>query len=740
MELLAPAGTRESLIAAVENGADAVYLGGKSFNARRFAANFTDQELIEAVNYCHVRGVKVYITVNTLIHEHEIAAALEYILFLFNSGVDAVIVQDLGLAYLVATIFPELQLHASTQMFIHNRPGAEYAQQLGISRVILARELSLKEITTIAQADIEVEVFVHGAVCIGYSGQCLFSSLLGGRSGNRGQCAQPCRLPYQLVDYNSGRAVGQQSGDYLLSPKDLRLIEYLSQLEEAGVTSLKIEGRMKGPEYVALVTKAYRQALEQQIVDDIALASVFNRQFTTLHLLHKQGKQLIRWQQQRQTGDADLVQAASQSYRSPKAMKRIPAVLYARLALGEPLQLTLIDDNGITATAVSELAGEKAQNRPLTQDLLTQQLLRFGNDPLAIENIEIDLGDGVMLPVSQINKTRQVLVKNWEQARIDKYARPVVSIECFRERMHKAVDDLTTELHAVFEPLLAVTVTGFEAAQAALAAGAKLIYYFGNIYSHQRDYMAALEHVTAIAHGYGAQTFVAFERVTHDWELEEIRQILYEQQYDGILVGNVGLWQMLRVSEQFAAYPVHGDWSLNVTNSVTARLLCHQGMQVVYLSPELNTSQIEAIGRESRVPLGMIVHGHLPLLVSEYCPIGACLDCRKDGGTQVFPCHNRSYGIRDRKGYIMPVKLDYRCRMHLFNPVELCLIDYLEKIRSMGVQIVRIEAKDRDPKWVEQIVSAYHRKLKGVAVSQEELVPLTKVGVYTKGHFHRGVK
>ena len=275
MELLAPAGTKESLIAAVENGADAVYLGGKLFNARRFAANFNEEELCWAVKYCHVRGVKVYVTVNTLIHEHELEPVVDYIFSLYNLGVDAVIVQDLGLAHLIHSILPDFELHASTQMFLHNRFGIKFAEKLGIKRAILARELSLDEIAELAESGLDLEVFVHGALCVAYSGQCLFSSLLGGRSGNRGQCAQPCRLPYQLVDRVSQAEVVEQPGDYLISPKDLRLIEHLDLLEKIGVKSLKIEGRMKGPEYTAVVTRTYRDAIDRRRVDHKAL--MFNR-------------------------------------------------------------------------------------------------------------------------------------------------------------------------------------------------------------------------------------------------------------------------------------------------------------------------------------------------------------------------------------------------------------------------------------------------------------------------------
>lgn len=740
MELLAPAGTKESLIAAVENGADAVYLGGKLFNARRFAANFNEQELSWAVNYCHIRNVKVYVTVNTLIHEHEIEPVLDYIGDLHNLGVDAVIVQDLGLAYLIHAVFPDLELHASTQMFLHNSLGVRFAQNVGIKRAILARELSLSEIAAIAETGIDLEVFVHGALCVAYSGQCLFSSLLGGRSGNRGQCAQPCRLPYQLVDRETGRVIGAQPGDYLLSPKDLKLIDHLDLLKQIGVKSLKIEGRMKGPEYAAVVTKAYRDAIDGKQADHQGLASVFNRQFTTYHLFNKQGRDLIRWNPLPHEKDTDLLKQAQQSYRSPKAIRKIHAALYAKLAVGEPLQLTLIDQDGIVVNQNSELQGERAERHPLTEAKLESQLMRFGNDPIAINNLEIELGENVILPLSQINQTRRMLVAQWQRARLDSYSLTPVTKDQAAEAKKNALARLQTSYAVIQEPILAVAVTDPEAAHAALAAGAQLIYYFGTLYRHDQNYFRALSDVTAAAHSHGAQCFAAFERVTGDDELEQIGEVLDQHHYDGVLVGNIGALQLVLNRQQGQTVPVHGDWPLNVFNSVTAAYLGKQGLSGLYLSHELNFRQIKVVAGNQNVPLGLVVHGQLPLMVSRYCPIGACLDCRRDGGSQPFPCLKGKYGLQDRKGYILPVEVDYRCRMHLFNPVDLCLLDHLDDLIKAGIKLIRIEAKGRDPQWIRTVAAAYAAKLDGKTVTKQDLPAAAGTDIFTKGHFHRGVK
>ncbi len=303
IELLAPAGSRESLIAAVEAGADAVYLAGSQFGARAYADNFDDDALAEAIRFAHLRGVHIHVTVNTMVLDEELDDVRRYLQFLEKVGADAALVQDLGVAKLARECAPNLPLHASTQMTIHNVQGARAMEALGFSRVVLSRELSLPEIREIVQnTNAEVECFTHGALCVCYSGQCLMSSMIGGRSGNRGCCAQPCRLPYTLVDVAGDDVLGDTAGNFLLSPKDLNTLDLLPQLVEAGVSSLKIEGRMKKPEYVATVVKTYRAALDRILAkqdtpptqeEHDRLAQIFNRDFTTAYLEGRPGRAMI---------------------------------------------------------------------------------------------------------------------------------------------------------------------------------------------------------------------------------------------------------------------------------------------------------------------------------------------------------------------------------------------------------------------------------------------------------------
>lgn len=304
MELLAPAGSREAFIAAVESGADAVYLAGPSFGARAYADNFDRDALRWAFEFAHLRGVAVHVTVNTIVSDEERDECADYLRFLDEAGADAVLVQDLGVAMLVRQVAPNLPIHASTQMTVHNLAGVLELADLGFTRVVLSRELSLNDIRYIcAHSPIEIEVFMHGALCVCYSGQCLMSSLIGGRSGNRGRCAQPCRLPYSLVDHRGQDVLKGKAGEYLLSPRDLKTLELLPEYMNAGVASLKIEGRMKRPEYVAVVVYTYRRALDDLLQGDEGyrtskeserrLAQVFNRDFTTAYLKDRPGRNMI---------------------------------------------------------------------------------------------------------------------------------------------------------------------------------------------------------------------------------------------------------------------------------------------------------------------------------------------------------------------------------------------------------------------------------------------------------------
>ena len=461
-ELLAPAGGMEALTAAVQNGADAVYFGARLFNARRGADNFGEDGLKEAVLYCHARGVRAHVTLNTLVRDGEMAALEAQIREIAEAGADAVIVQDLGVAALVRQMAPGLSLHASTQMAVHDRQGVEYLRDHGFDRAVLAREMPLAEIEQCAGLGVELEAFCHGALCVCCSGQCLFSSLVGGRSGNRGMCAQPCRLPYRL-----GEARG-----YLLSPRDIMLLDDLQAMERAGVCSFKIEGRLKRPEYVAVVTSVYRRALDGKPISDAdreALLQIFNRGgFSRGYLRDMNDRELMCPERPNHMGalvgtlgvlrrdvdaedalaerrgdaerpvklqgragarvsvrgdiyrlvDAAQMRAARESYAHERRLTHLTAQLTLRV--GEPMRLRVSDGKHVFEAVGEET--QAARNKPLDASRVREQLQKTGGTPYVLTAIDLDADETAFAAASQLNALRRAALEGMTAARVSAFA------------------------------------------------------------------------------------------------------------------------------------------------------------------------------------------------------------------------------------------------------------------------------------------------------------------------------
>ena len=413
MELLAPAGSSAALNAAVQSGADAVYLGGSRFGARHSAENFTAEDMKKWVDYCHLYGVDVHVTVNTLIKEKEIAALQEYVKELNNIGVDALIVQDIGAAEIIKNTIPDMTLHASTQMTVTSLEGVKYLENMGFSRVVLARELSEKEIEHICKnAKAEIEVFVHGAICMCYSGQCLMSSILGGRSGNRGRCAQPCRLPYELLE--KGKSAGN---GYILSPKDMALVNDLGTLNKIGVASLKIEGRLKRAEYVSAVVGVYRKYLDMlgtkkgETVskrDMQELLDAFSRTgFTDGYFKGNLGKNMMRHDTPSNSAENRFTEEAKKRAKENANIRKIPISIMGTLKSDSPFELTFYDNDGNYAYTQGTLNAEAARQKAMDEKRLREQLLKLGSTPFECEEISVFVDDGITLPIKEINSVRR---------------------------------------------------------------------------------------------------------------------------------------------------------------------------------------------------------------------------------------------------------------------------------------------------------------------------------------------
>lgn len=708
MELLAPAGSFEALRAAVENGADAVYLGGKSYSARASAANFSPEELQSALDYCHIRGVKVYVTVNTLLRADELEGALAYLADLYRWGVDAVIIQDLGLAHRARRELPNLELHASTQMTLHNPLDLRVMERLGLTRVVLARELDVATIKAIkAQTPLELEVFVHGALCIGYSGQCLFSSLIGGRSGNRGQCAQPCRKPYIVHGL-------KLPGEYVLSPKDLALISHLDQLREAGVASLKIEGRLKSPDYVGVVVRTYRAALDGQEFNADDLGTVFNRGFTSAYIPGGPPTDFITYAAPQKE---PRVGSAKETYTSSKAFRRVKAHMWAKLRLGQCLEVTIIDEDGYHAHTAGEIAAEPAHGTGLTEGILSEKLLRLGNDPLEIVEFQADLEPGLHLPISELNRVRRAVVELWEQARLKPYKEREVAVIEPVKRDFRPEDPLAQV------PQLAVTVSDLAGAQAAMESGAQLVYFSGQVYRRKpHDWLHELSATWSLGQELGVPVFIHLERITENHVLSEVRQALSKHHFDGVLVANFGSWEL--INDLAKGTPIHTDWSFNTFNPSAADFLAETGASCVTASLELQLSQVRQLCQTADVPVAIVVHGQLESMVTKHCILrdqGCKLQCQK-----LQPLR-----LEDEKGFVFPVYFDRWCNMHIFNSRELSLLEHLDQVKQSGVSLLRIEGRTKEADWIRKVVQLYKQGLDGQPVRLE--------GEFTKGHYFRGV-
>lgn len=838
-ELLAPAGNWESLVAAVENGADAVYLGGKSFNARQSAGNFDDREIERAVEFAHVRGVKVHVTVNVLLDDRELPGAVRFLHFLQRCGADAAIVQDLGLVRLARRAVPELPLHASTQMTVHNLPMVHLLKETGIKRVVLARELPLQAVKEIVrQGGIEVEVFIHGALCVCYSGQCLMSSLIGGRSGNRGRCAQPCRLQYALVD-RQGRelAATRVVGQYLLSPRDLNLSEHLPDLVEAGVSSLKIEGRMKRPEYVATVVRIYRALLDRAaaggeffVTPDEAgeLAQIFNRDFTTGYFFGRPGRELMSYKRPNNRGvrlgrvrkvikkgklveisleaplrvgdgievwvseggrvacvvgrilqggqpvrhapagtvvqldipgrvfpgdrvfkthDADLMERARASFASPKEQKKIPLTFTVYAGPGAPLLVKAKDADGFNGEAETDSLCQEAVNRPLNPAYLEKQLSRLGNTPFDLAGLECRLGGAVMVPVSEINEARRLALARLEAKRAAANRGEPVPENVFESRLQSA---FTRERGAApgsaAKPALSVAVTDLESLEAAVKAGAGEVCFGGEQFRSKKpltvdDIRAGSE----LCAGAGVRFVLSSPRIMQDREVDQFYRLLEKAsawRLDGVMVSSAGLAGKVR---EISGRPVYADFSLNVFNSETAAILFEAGFSRVTLSPELTLEQIKRLIPALPVPAEVIVHGALPLMVSEYCVVGSLLG---SGGAKGCPgpCSGLISGLKDRKGIVFPVETDQHCRMHLFNSRDHCVIEDTGALLEAGACVLRVEARREGPGYVRDVVKTYRAAVEALPAVAERVMPSLKEALarhspqgFTKGHYYRGV-
>ena len=669
LELLAPAGSMEALRAAVQNGADAVYLGCGTFNARQSAKNFTPQSLVEAVRYCHIRGVAVHLTLNTLVSDKETKDACDLIRHAAMSGVDAFIVQDLGIVQLCRQIAPHIPIHGSTQMTIHSLPGVLFCAALGMQRVVLSRELSREEIRYItANSPIEIEAFAHGALCMCYSGQCYLSAAIGGRSGNRGRCAQPCRQSY---------GYGRWENRYPLSLKDNCLVHYLQELEAMGVASVKLEGRMKRPEYVATVTDVYRKAMDEANVTRSMmqrLHTAFNRQgFTDGYYTGRVGPDMFGVREEKPDNQAWLKEARA-TYESVET-SRVPVHFHA-VVTSAGSSLTVTDPEGRACRAEGPVP-EPARNIPLTGDVLAERLSKTGGTPYYCTDVRIQMEPGLVLSASAINGLRRDALNQ------------LTALRARREQPQLGRPGRITTYHGNRnQPDLTVQVTSREQVTGRLLKRNPAVLYIP-IHLLTEDTAWARDLVRRV------NVCAVLPRIVHDGELAKLKQdmsLLNGCGIDQVLVGNLGL--LLPARE--AGMKVRGDFGLNLYNSGAVNAMRELELRSACLSFEMTLPQIRDVSKA--VNCEILAYGRLPLMVTENCLI--------KGRTGECTCHLNATKLIDKTGAEFPVIKDgASCRSVLLNGKKLYWLDRQDDLGRLGLWATRLYFTTENPKEVDQVLS-----------------------------------
>lgn len=778
VELLAPAGSIESLYAAVNNKADAVYLGGSKFSARAYASNFDDELLEKAVDYAHSYGIKVYITINTLIKEKELNEVINYVGFLYRIGVDALIVQDLGVYNMIKEAYEDFEIHASTQMTIHNSDGALYLRDKGYHRIVLSREMTLKEIEYISKdLGIETEIFIHGALCVCYSGQCLMSSLIGGRSGNRGRCAQSCRLPYNLIRVEDG----ESKKGYLLSPKDISMISNIEDVINSGTSSLKIEGRMKRPEYVSGVIKAYREEIDNVLSrrnkdskeKEKILLKLFNREgFSKAYFYKNEGKDMMAYNFPKNTG-----------VLLGKAIKNGEVYLNESVSLGDGIRIGIGEDGfTVSKILINNMAVEKAEEgqkvKLLPQKYKSGDELYKTSDTELLNSLKEDYRDpfGRKIPLTaevtfKLNEPLKVTVHyedyviTKEGAMVEKALKSPLSKEKVLSNLCKS-GDIPYKIEKVefkefdegFLPVSSVNEVRREVLETLRNENVTRYKRIPSMQSKKQpcentkkdnneEYIFVVNSIDQLealkSRGVESIAVDIFRKGKNRITLKDIENSFYlkvpniiKEEYPhickildelipnikGIVTSNLGI-----INRYMHKTKIVGDYKLNIFNSKSAEFIS-EDVDVVPLSVELNRKEITEVIKNSNTTMQIQIYGKMEMMVSEYCPIGSTYGgkCSDKGCNNA--CLKSDYILEDRMKQKSPVITDDFCRSHIYNSVALNLIDELEDLKKVGIKNFRIDLIDES---YEETISVLDYIFEGKEFDSSR---------YTKGHYRRGVE
>lgn len=800
VELLAPVGSFEALKAAVQNGANAVYLGGKDFGARASANNFDRDELKEAVKYAHIRGVQVFVTTNTLRKENEIEDFLEYAKFLYDIDVDAIILQDIGMARLIKRELPDFELHASTQMVAHSLEDVKYLESVGFDRVVLAREVTVEEIKYICDnCKADIEVFVHGALCVCYSGQCLMSSMIGNRSGNRGRCAQPCRQRYELIDVYTGEVVNS-NGDYLLSPRDLNAIEEIDKVIDAGVHSLKIEGRMKRPEYVATVIDGYRKTIDEYLatnklnVSDETindLYTIFNRKFTKGLLLGDVGKDMMNSQLPNNQG---LYVGTVVDYN--KKAKRLKIKLANTLKKGDGINLgggtigRIIKNGNIETigykgeTIELDFVGEARKGQIVFKtsdsELMDRVQATFTQDKEFVKNIidakiTIKLGQKPILTLIDRNKNQATiegdkiveeamkvaLSKEKVETQLRKlgntpYELDLLEIELddnvslpislLNQMRRDCIELLNKERISIKNRKYKNKTIKYKPVQYNRNKQQEISVKVKNLEQLESALECGVDRIyyedtntidkaMRLAMKYNKKVIYSAPRIIRNKEYNHLAKA-NNAGVESVQVGNYGS------IDYFKDKKLNIDYYLNAFNSETINYYKEIGADTLCISQELNINEIKETIKYTDINIESVVYGYTPLMITEYCPMGVIVrDCKKD--KRVSKCKESIYALRNSKGDEFRVSQDIFCRSTIYNSNVTCMLDNLYELREIGINVLRLDFTLEDKETVKEVIEAYQEVLSNdykLGTKATKLYNKLDEKGTTAGHYYKGVE
>lgn len=696
-ELLAPAGNINIFKAVIEAGADAVYVGGSMFGARAYANNFDEEELLYAIDYAHLKGVKVYLTVNTLLKNDEIEKLYDYLLPFYERGLDAVLVQDLGALKLIHDRFPDLAIHTSTQMTVTGIDGVRFLKQFGVQRVVMAREVSLAEMKEIHEkCGMEIEAFVHGALCYSYSGQCLFSSMLGGRSGNRGRCAQPCRLPY---------CVGNKKDTYILSLKDMCGIKDLQKLKESGVYSLKIEGRMKQAGYASGVVAYYRRYIdsmkEVSDKDYKNIAGLGNRcGFTDKYYFEHNGTDMVTFEKPNFVSDAsdELPQFSKIKIQGKLTLKE-----------AEPGALT-VSCGGYRFTSYMDPVSH-ALKAPAERKNVAERISKTGDTPFEFENIDITMDNDIFVPNGALNKLRREAIEGLQNEILMQYKRTASASYGWKSKK-------TSEIKPYGDPKVIASVRDGKQLYRLLEYDNISEIYIDSSKYGRRDFVKEFNDDVFCVNNAEKKAYLAlpviFRRSTRDY-FETISDQLKKIDFEGFIVRNYE--EFFWVKTIFAGKKIVTDHNMYTYNDMAKSMFFDNGADADTMPLELNQKEIN---RRNNKGSQMIIYGYYPLMVSAQCVHKNSYKC--DRTPQI------TY-LKDRYNKIFPVWNNCsECYNIIYNSCPTVLFNNMQKIKNAGIDALRLDFTFEKPEEIDTVMAAF------------ESNSADGIKEYTNGHFKRGVE